>query len=265
VSEGLAGASDPASLVGGLLQIARAAGKAALVHYGRGAAARAKLDGSPVTDADDAAEAVILAGLARLTPDIPVVSEERIAAGDRPFRASAAPARFWLVGPLDGTKEFVAGNGEFCVNIGLVVDGYPAIGVIHAPVDDITWACDGRGAVFRTVRDGPRLPIATRVAPPGGVVVVSSRSHARGPALDAYLEDFHVAGRRILGSAIKLAIVAGGEADLYPRFGPTSEWDTCAGQAILEQAGGSVVTLSGNRLAYGKPKFANPDFIARGR
>jgi len=265
MSAALAGARDPASLVAALIGIATAAGEAALVHYGRGAAARAKRDGSPVTDADEAAEAVILAGLARLTPEIPVVSEERIAAGDRPFGASAAPARFWLVDPLDGTREFVAGNGEFCVNVGLVVDGYPAIGVIHAPVDDVTWACDGRGSVFRTVRDGIRVPIVARVAPPAGVVVVSSRSHARGPALDAYLEDFRVAGRRILGSAIKLAMVAAGEADLYPRFGPTSEWDTCAGQAILEQAGGSVVTLTGARLAYGKPKFANPDFIARGR
>jgi 3'(2'), 5'-bisphosphate nucleotidase len=251
----------PSAFMQALIDLAIRAGTEIMAIYATDFTATAKGDLTPVTEADEAAEKLILAGLARINPAIPVISEEAAAAG----RIPEVSETFFLVDPLDGTKEFVAGNGEFCVNIGLVVDGYPAIGVIHAPVDDITWACDGRGAVFRTVRDGPRLPIATRVAPPGGVVVVSSRSHARGPALDAYLEDFHVAGRRILGSAIKLAIVAGGEADLYPRFGPTSEWDTCAGQAILEQAGGSVVTLSGNRLAYGKPKFANPDFIARGR
>lgn len=256
---------QPADLVDDLIDIARAAGQAALVHYGRGAAARAKTDGSPVTDADEASEAVILAGLARLTPDIPVVSEERVAAGHRPFPPGAPPRRFWLVDPLDGTKEFVARNGEFCVNIGLVEDRYPVFGLLHAPVDDATWACDGRGGVFRAEGRGPRVAIATRIAPPAGVVVVSSRSHGRGPAIDAYLEEFRVHERRILGSARKFAVVAAGEADLYPRFGPTSEWDSCAGQAILEQAGGSVVTLSGARLAYGKPGFANPDFIARGR
>lgn len=256
---------EPATLVEDLIAIARAAGAAALVHYGRGAAARAKADGSPVTDADEASEAVILDGLARLTPDIQVVSEERIAAGHRPFAAGRPPPRFWLVDPLDGTKEFVARNGEFCVNIGLVADGYPTLGVIHAPVGDTTWACDIAGAAFRMVAGGDRVAITARLAPPEGVVVVSSRSHSRGPALDAYLEEFRVAGRRIMGSAVKLALVAAGDADLYPRFGPTSEWDTCAGQAILERAGGSVVSLSGARLGYGKPGFANPDFIARGR
>ena len=258
-------AAFPAALVEDLIDIARAAGQAALVHYGRGAAARAKLDGSPVTDADEASEAVILAGLARLTPDLPVVSEERIAAGHRPFPAATPPRRFWLVDPLDGTKEFVARNGEFCVNIGLVEDRHPVFGLLHAPVGDTIWACDGQGGAFRMHGRGPRETIAARPAPQAGVVVVSSRSHGSGQALDAYLEEFRVAERRILGSALKFAIVAAGDADLYPRFGPTSEWDSCAGQAILEQSGGSVLTLSGARLSYGKPGFANPDFIARGR
>lgn len=257
-------ARDPSALVADLVEIARAAGKAALVHYGRGAAARAKTDGSPVTDADEAAEAVILAGLARLTPDIPVVSEEQVAAGHRPFAADRPPTRFWLVDPLDGTKEFVARNGEFCVNIGLVEDRYPVLGVLHAPADGAIWACD-RECAFRIAADGARTRIITRPTPPAGPLAVGSRNHGHGPAIDAFLEERGASGRRILGSALKFALVASGEADLYPRFGPTSEWDTCAGQAILERAGGSVRTMSGARLSYGKPGFANPDFVASGR
>jgi 3'(2'), 5'-bisphosphate nucleotidase len=256
---------DLGALVAPLIDLARAAGKAALVHSGPGAAARAKRDGSPVTDADEASEAVILAGLARLTPGIPVVSEEQIAAGHTPFPPGEVPRRFWLVDPLDGTKEFVARNGEFAVNIGLVEDFYPVFGLLHGPVLDDVWCSDGLGAAFRTRGDGPRAPLIARAVPPSGVIVVASRSHGNMPAVDAFLEDHAVAQRRILGSALKFAVLAAGEADLYPRFGPTSEWDSCAGQAILEQAGGSVVTLSGKRLAYGKPGFRNPDFIARGR
>jgi 3'(2'), 5'-bisphosphate nucleotidase len=256
---------DLGALVAPLIDLARAAGKAALVHYGPGGAARAKRDGSPVTDADEASEAVILAGLALLTPGIPVVSEERIAAGHDPFAPGGVPRQFWLVDPLDGTKEFVARNGEFAVNIGLVEDGYPVFGLLYGPVRDEIWCSDGRGRAFRTDASGARTPIAARRAPPSGVIVVASRSHGNMPAVEAFLEDHVVAGRRILGSALKFAVLASGEADLYPRFGPTSEWDSCAGQAILEQAGGTVLTLSGTRLAYGKPGFRNPDFIARGR
>lgn len=257
-------ALDPSALVAYLVEIARAAGKAALVHYGRGAGARAKTDGTPVTDADEASEAVILAGLARLTPEIPVVSEEQVAAGHRPFPAGAPPARFWLVDPLDGTKEFVARNGEFCVSIGLVEARFPILGVLHAPADGASWACDTAGA-FRVAADGGRIPLSARLPLPSGPLAVASRSHGSGPAIDAFLEECGASGRRILGSALKFALIAAGEADIYPRFGPTSEWDTCAGQAILERAGGSVRTLSGARLSYGKPGFANPDFVARGR
>lgn len=256
---------DLAALVAPLIELARAAGEAALVRYGPQSRARTKSDGTPVTDADEAAEAVIVAGLARLASDIAIVSEEQIASGHLPFGPGrVAPNRFWLVDPLDGTREFVARNGEFSVNIGLVADRHPALGVLYAPVSRTVWATDGRGGALRIVGDAPATPIRVRAAPRNGLVVVTSRSHGKGPAIDAYLSDLEVAEHRILGSAQKFGVVASGEADLYPRFGPTSEWDTCAGQAVLEAAGGTCLTIAGARLAYGKPGFRNPDFIAAG-
>jgi 3'-phosphoadenosine 5'-phosphosulfate (PAPS) 3'-phosphatase len=174
---------DLGALVAPLIDLARAAGKAALVHYGPGAAARAKRDGSPVTDADEASEAVILAGLARLTPGIPVVSEEQIAAGHTPFPPGEVPRRFWLVDPLDGTKEFVARNGEFAVNIGLVEDFYPVFGLLHGPVLDDVWCSDGLGAAFRTRGDGPRAPLiastrSSRITPSRNVASSAALSNS---------------------------------------------------------------------------------------
>jgi len=255
---------DLGSLVGPLIEIARAAAKAALVHYGPRPIARRKADGTPVTDADEDSEAVILSGLARLTPDIPVVSEEQDASGNRPFAAGHAPRRFWLVDPLDGTREFVARNGEFCINVGLVEDNYPVFGLLLAPVSETLWCCDDAGRAFRLTSDGKRLALRVRAKPAMGAVIISSRSHGDDAALDAFASESPLAERRRLGSAQKFGVLAAGEADLYPRFGPTSEWDTCAGQAILEAAGGRVVTLAGARLGYGKPRFRNPDFIASG-
>lgn len=255
---------DLGSLVGPLIEIARAAAKAALVHYGPSPTARSKADGTPVTDADEESEAVILAGLAQLTPDIPVVSEEQDASGKRPFAAGDVPQRFWLVDPLDGTREFVARNGEFCINVGLVEHGYPVFGLLLAPVSETLWCCDGSGRAFRLAHDGTRLQLRVRARPATRVVIISSRSHGDDAALDAFASEYPLAERRRLGSAQKFGVLAAGEADLYPRFGPTSEWDTCAGQAILEAAGGRVVTLAGARLSYGKARFKNPDFIASG-
>ncbi len=257
-------AIDLAGLVAPLIELARAAARAALSHYGPNPAARRKADGTPVTDADEASEAAILAGLARLTPDIPVVSEERIASGHAPFATAEIPRQFWLVDPLDGTREFVARNGEFAINIGLVADRYPVFGLLLAPVSGTVWSCDGAGRAFRLTAQGRREPIRARAAPATGITIVSSRSHGDDAALDAFAGDYPRAERRRLGSAQKFGLLASGEADLYPRFGPTSEWDTCAGQAILETAGGRVVTLAGARLSYGKPGFRNPDFIASG-
>jgi 3'(2'), 5'-bisphosphate nucleotidase len=231
------------------IDAAKEAGREILRVYASDFAVTHKGDRSPVTAADHAAQDVILARLA--TTGIPVVSEEH------PLPDTAAP-RFWLVDPLDGTKEFVARNDEFCVNIALVEDRYPVLGVIHAPVPGVTWsAAEGRAA-----RDG--TPIEARPSPER-LVVIHSRSHVNSAKLASFLEGTQVAERRIAGSATKFCLVAQGDVDLYPRLGPTSEWDTAAGQAILEAAGGSVRDLDGRRLSYGKPSFLNPSFAARGK
>jgi 3'(2'), 5'-bisphosphate nucleotidase len=231
------------------IDAAKEAGREILRIYASDFAVTHKGDRSPVTAADHAAQDVILARLA--TTGIPVVSEEH------PLPDTAAP-RFWLVDPLDGTKEFVARNDEFCVNIALVEDRFPVLGVIHAPVTGVTWSA----AEGRVARDG--TPIEARPAPER-LVVIHSRSHVNSQKLAAFLEGTLVAERRIAGSAAKFCFVAQGEADLYPRLGPTSEWDTAAGQAILEAAGGSVRDLDGCRLSYGKPLFLNSSFAARGK
>jgi 3'(2'), 5'-bisphosphate nucleotidase len=237
------------SLLPLVVEAAREAGREILRVYASDFAVTHKDDRSPVTAADHAAQDVILARLE--ATGIPVVSEEH------PLPDTAAH-RFWLVDPLDGTKEFVARNDEFSVNIALVEDGYPVLGVIHAPVTGVTWT----GGNGRAARDG--APIAARVAPER-IVVIHSRSHANSAKLADFLGATPVAERKIAGSATKFCFVAQGDADLYPRLGPTSEWDTAAGQAILEAAGGSVTDLEGRRLSYGKPNFLNPSFIARGR
>ena len=254
----------PADLLDRLVALARQAAEVALKYYRREFAVRSKSDATPVTDADEAAEAVILAGLRRLTPEIPIVAEEALARGGTRWSDVAPPRLFWLVDPLDGTREFVARNDEFSINIGLAADRRAALGVVHAPVAGVTYGTAGRGEAFVWRGDAEPTPIRARRAPTSGLVALSSRSHGDRTALDAFLSQYNVAERRILGSAIKFAAIAAGEADLYPRFGPTMEWDTCAGHAVLEAAGGAVVTAAGAPLLYGKPRFQNPDFIARG-
>ncbi|MGH7034758.1 MAG: 3'(2'),5'-bisphosphate nucleotidase CysQ, partial [Stellaceae bacterium] len=220
-----------------------------------------KSDHTPVTEADLASERVIVKMLAEAFPDIPIVSEETAPVGG--FRPPAA--RFWCVDPLDGTKEFIAKNDEFSVSIGLIEGDRPVLGIIHAPVANVTYAAAGPGSATRQAGDAAPVPIAARLAPAGGLVVAHSRSHQNSPRLDTFLADYPGATRRVAGSAIKFCLVAEGSADLYPRFGTTMEWDTAAGQAILEAAGGSVTTLDGAPLRYNKPLFRNPGFIARGR
>jgi len=237
------------------------AGAAILEVYAQPFAVAQKADASPVTRADEIAEAIILERLRQATPDIPVIAEELAAAGGLP---AAAPAKFWLVDPLDGTKEFIARNGEFTVNIALIEQGIPILGVVHAPVTGFSWWTEKGSAWRRQGLDAPQ-PIAARAVPAEGAIVLHSRSHADERALAGYLAGLPGAERRAAGSSIKFCLVASGEADLYPRFGPTMEWDTAAAQAVLEAAGGSVVTLDGAPLRYGKPGFRNPDFIARGR
>jgi 3'(2'), 5'-bisphosphate nucleotidase len=177
----------------------------------------------------------------------------------------SAAARFWPVDPLDGTREFIARNGEFAVCIGLVEEGRPLLGVVYGPALGLTYAACGPGTATRMRGGGEAEPIATGAPAADGLVVVHSRSHENSQRLAKFPADYPVKARVKCGSALKLSVLAAGEADLYPRFGTTMEWDTAAGQAILEAAGGRVETGDGTRLHYGKPGLKNDGFIAWGR
>jgi len=246
--------------------IAERAGEVILGYYKGVIAQRAKADASPVTAADEAAEAVIVPALQALTPEVPVVSEEAVAAGHIPeVHGPGNPSkRFWLVDPLDGTKEFISRNGEFTVNIALIEDGRPLLGVVHVPALATTYGGIVPG-IARQRHAGTARAIAARKVPDDGVIVLSSRSHGDAEAMDAFLEAERVSGHRTAGSALKFCLVAEGIADLYPRLGRTMEWDTAAGHAVVVAAGGRVTTLDGAELTYGKPGFDNPHFVARGR
>lgn len=246
-------------LMDSLCSLARQAGAAAMQVYDSDFAVCGKADLSPVTEADLRAEALILSGLALLTPGIPVISEEQAAAG----RAPPAADRFWLVDPLDGTREFIQRNGEFTVNIALIEAGVPTLGVVFAPaLDRLFGGAAGEGA-FTHDRAGQRS-VACRPAPADGITVVASRSHGDADALDRFLAGRKVAASASAGSSLKFCLVAGGQADLYPRLGRTMEWDTAAGHAVLAAAGGRVRTLQGADLRYGKPGLDNPHFVASG-
>ncbi len=233
-----------------LAEIALLAGPAVMEEYARRSEVRAKADGSPVTAADERAEAIIAAELARVAPDIHIVAEEATAAG----ASLAAPERFFLVDPLDGTREFIAGNGEFTVNIGLVENGVAVAGAVYAPALDRIWF-GGAGAFAAKVGVGATLPAdcePLRVRPaPAALGALASRSHA-DPATEAFLARLGVAERVSAGSSLKFCVIAEGRADLYPRFAPTMEWDTAAGEAVLRAAGGAVVGLDGKPHVYGK-------------
>ena len=220
-----------------------------------------KEDGSPVTAADTAAEAIILPALRALTPDIPVISEEEAAAGLSP---ELRHGRFWLVDPLDGTKEFIKKNGEFTVNIALIDDGVPVLGLVHSPVTGDTYMAAGAGTAQLAAAGGEPKRISARKPPAEGLTVVASRSHGGGPELDAFLAKFKINELRSAGSSVKLCLVARGEADIYPRLGTTMEWDIAAGHAVLLGAGGRIETEAGEPFLYGKPDFRNPHFIAFG-
>jgi 3'(2'), 5'-bisphosphate nucleotidase len=240
--------------------VARGAGELVLAVYRSAFAARRKADASPVTEADEQAEAHILAALRTLTPGVPVVAEEEVAAGRLPETGSV----FWLVDPLDGTREFVDRNDEFTVNIALVEDGAPTLGVVLAPALGRLFAGDTQSGASVEDAHGRRA-IRCRAVPDEGLTVVASRSHGDAAALDAWLHGRKVAAIRSAGSSLKLCLVAAGEADAYPRFGRTMAWDIAAGHAVLAAAGGSVETLSGAPLRYGPATgFENPHFVARG-
>jgi 3'(2'), 5'-bisphosphate nucleotidase len=227
----------------------------------RGFAISHKEDRSVVTEADHAAEAVIVAGLRNALPNCLVVAEEEIAAG-----AVKHPTdEFWLVDPLDGTREFSSGGDDYAVNIGLVRNGVAVMGVVGVPATGMIYGgIVGSGAWLQD-KAGKRTAITTRESPASGLTVVASRHHGDQAQLDRYLAGRTVAKTVNFGSSLKFCRVAEGEADLYPRFGRTMEWDTCAPQAVLEAAGGAVLTMDGAPLTYGKPGWDNPHFVCWGR
>jgi len=256
----------PAALLD-LASIALSAGREIMVVYASDFATRTKTDLSPVTEADELAEKLILERLALLDPQTPVVSEEAASTG----RIPEVDRRFYLVDPLDGTKEFINRNGEFTVNIGIIDKGGPAQGVVYAPALNRMFMGEvGKGAWQGEVPpDGSADSVAwtaihTRACPKGGLTVVASRSH-RDAKTDEWLKTQNVKDFKAAGSSLKFCLVASGEADLYPRFGPTMEWDTAAGHAVLLAAGGSVCREDGTPLGYGKrdDSFRNPAFIAK--
>lgn len=248
-------------LIEPVVALAVDAGSAILEVYAADFAIQSKTDESPLTQADLTAHRIILAGLRALTPDLPVISEESGLPG---FPERSQWSRYWLVDPLDGTREFVNRNGEFTVNIALIDSHRPVLGVVRVPVQGKTYiGCRGVGAELR--RDGGQpvtLEVAARSRTP--VRVVGSRSH-RGSSLDAFLDRLGDAEMVAMGSSLKFCTVAAGGADVYPRLGPTSEWDTAAAQAVVEQAGGQVLQLDGNPLSYNaKEEILNPFFVVVG-
>jgi 3'(2'), 5'-bisphosphate nucleotidase len=239
-------------------RIAREAGAVIMSIYAGEAAARLKDDRSPVTEADEAAEAVILARLADLLPDVPVVAEESVAKGIVPETGE----RFLLVDPLDGTKEFLSRNGEFTVNIALVEARRPVAGCVYAPAIDALYAA---GSHAWRVAGAAETGLSTRAYPLGGLTALSSRSHPDAQS-EAFLASIPVTERREAGSSLKFCRVAEGVADVYPRFGPTMEWDVAAGHAVLAAAGGCVVRPDGSPFLYGKREsgYRNGAFVAWG-
>lgn len=262
---------DRAALTLELCRISLKAGAAIMVHYANNVTATEKNDKSPVTIADHDAEKIILDALAIIAPDIPIVSEEQAAAGHIPEIAE----RFFLVDPLDGTKEFLNKNGEFTVNIALIENRVPTAGVVYAPAKERMFYGSGPGTAFELAiapnaegkldNTDKAKRITVRHPDDDGLIIVASRTH-RDHKTEEYLNHYKVKEFLAAGSSLKFCLIAAGEADLYPRHGRTMEWDTAAGHAVLSAAGGSVTELDGKPLLYGKSErgLDNPFFVARG-
>jgi 3'(2'), 5'-bisphosphate nucleotidase len=254
-----------------LTDAAARAGAAIMAHFHEGAEVTLKSDQSPVTRADHDSEAIILEALARLAPDIEVVSEEACGGSIGPV-----PPRFFLVDPLDGTKEFIQKRSDFTVNIALIEDGRPSFGLVYAPARALLAVTTAKGeavaAELPADASGADLSqlhrsiLRARAANREGLTALVSLSHL-DPVTEAFLAKLKIAERSGVGSSVKFVTLAKGEADVYPRFAPTMEWDTAAGQAVLEAAGGVVVDANGNTLRYGKTEagLRNPSFIAWGQ
>lgn len=238
-----------------VIAAAREAGEAVLEVYATDFEARTKADGSPVTEADERAQEIIIR---HLGTDLPIIAEEDASAG-----SDAPEGSFWLVDPLDGTKEFLSRNGEFTINIARIDDRVPVLGVVLVPAKGRLFAAAPGLRPF-VEDDNGRREISVRAVPAEGSTIVSSRSHGDADALQRFTSSRRVAASVSAGSSLKFCLVAAGEADIYPRFGRTMEWDTAAGDAVVRAAGGTVTDLSGATLRYGKPGFENPHFIAWG-
>lgn len=249
------------SMLAPALEIARSAGTAIMEVYGSDFDVEHKADESPITAADNASHAIIIEGLGALTPSVPLLSEE---SGLPSFDERSGWKEYWLIDPLDGTKEFIKRNGEFTVNIALIQNHEPVLGVVTVPArDQAFYGCRGAGA-FRQDDGDPARPIRVSRLGDEAVRVVGSRSHA-SPALAGYLEKLGRHQMVPMGSSLKFCLVAEGSADIYPRLGPTSEWDTAAAQAVVECAGGRVTDTSGAALRYNaKEDILNPHFLVFG-
>ena len=248
------------SRLGPVVDLVDRAGEAILqVYRGADLGIQAKADSSPLTEADLAANEIICKGLASLWPEIPILSEEAA----NPFAGEQEPPLYWAVDPLDGTKEFIKRNGEFTVNVALVENGYPVLGVVAAPALGLVYeGVQGHGARRRSSAGWEPIAIGGPIVPEAVVRVASSRSHP-SPAVDVWLKRFERIEQRPSGSSLKFCLLAQGDADVYPRFGPTCIWDTAAGHAVLAAAGGCVTSVDGKPLLYKRPaNVLNPDFVA---
>lgn len=245
-------------MIEALETLIRAAGAAIMPIYHGKVEVELKADQSPLTAADLAAHTLIKDGLAALAPDIPVISEEDFSAETW---SAGLPPKFWLVDPLDGTKEFIKGTGEFTVNIALVEDNYPVLGLVLAPALDVLYGGELKRGAWKQQGSDRRRPIAVGIVQADQPVFVASKDHA-GPAVAQLIARYPGAKTRSMGSSLKFCLVAEGNADVYLRDLPTMEWDTAAAQCVVEAAGGRVQTLTGERLRYGKPTLKNSGFAA---
>jgi 3'(2'), 5'-bisphosphate nucleotidase len=244
-----------------VVRLAQRAGDAILSVYGEQFEVTHKSDQSPLTQADLRSHHILIEGLRALTPNVPVLSEED---SDIPFEHRRQWQRYWLIDPLDGTKEFVSRNGEFTVNVALIDAHVPVLGVVHVPVTGTTYTGQAGVGAFKQVNGEQTQALHVRKPAATPLRIVGSRSH-RGDSLDKFLPKLEPYEMVAVGSSLKFCLVAEGSADFYPRLGPTSEWDTAAAQAVVEAAGGMVITTDGERLCYNtKAELLNPHFLVYG-
>lgn len=252
-------ATSYTALAHALVDLSKEAGAAILKHYHPALHVTYKEDGSPLSQADLDSHHLIVERLRALTPHIPIISEEAIPA------PSTSPTLFWLVDPLDGTKEFINRNGEFTTNIALIENGMPILGVVYAPAKKLLYLGAHHWGAFKQDNNGPFTPITMRHPMHNNIKVVGSRSHGQNDETSDWLKGYIINDFLPVGSSLKFCYLAEGKADFYPRLGRTMEWDTAAGHAILLAAGGEIYVKGQTVLRYGKPQFKNPHFCAKAK